>query len=192
MQEIHIIKSRRRSLSISVTPREEVIVRAPVFLSDAELRRIIDEKTPWIRTKLENVRNINRQSANEGFLSGEDIKRLTEEAAEYIPGRCRYYAKLIGVGYGRISIRHQKTRWGSCSSEGSLSFNCLLMLCPPGAIDSVVVHELCHRKHMRHSRDFYAEIRKVFPEYDKWNKWLRENGAVLLCRMAGKRISGEA
>ena len=95
-----------------------------------------------------------------------------------IPERVRHFAPLIGVDYGRITIRCQRTRWGSCSAKGNLSFNCLLMLLPNEVVDSVVVHELCHRKHMNHSPLFYAEIERVFPEYRKCSKWLKENGGM--------------
>ena len=96
------------------------------------------------------------------------------------------YADLMGVTYGTVSIRAQKTRWGSCSSKGNLNFNCLLMLTPDEVIDSVVVHELCHRKHMDHSKEFYDEVLRVFPDYRKWDKYLKDNGRKLL-----ERISGE-
>ncbi len=96
----------------------------------------------------------------------EEIYTLAQKALEYIPKRVEYYAKKIGVTYGRITIRNQKTRWGSCSSKGNLNFNCLLMLTPPETIDSVVVHELCHRKHMNHSPAFYKEVYKAYPDYE--------------------------
>ena len=89
----------------------------------------------------------------------------------------------MGVTYNRITIRHQKTRWGSCSSQGNLNFNCLLMLTPPEVIDSVVVHELCHRKEMNHSDRFYAEVLRVFPNYPKCRKWLKDNGSLLMMRL---------
>lgn len=101
-----------------------------------------------------------------------------EKAQVVIPERVRHFAPLIGVDYGRITIRCQRTRWGSCSAKGNLSFNCLLMLLPNEVVDSVVVHELCHRKHMNHSPLFYAEIERVFPEYRKCSKWLKENGGM--------------
>ena len=90
---------------------------------------------------------------------------------------------MVGTDYGRVTIRCQRTRWGSCSAKGNLNFNCLLLLAPPEALDSVVVHELCHRKHMNHSAAFYAEVLRVFPDYRKWNGWLREHGAALLARV---------
>ena len=96
-----------------------------------------------------------------------------------------YYASIIGVSYGKVTIRKQKTRWGSCSARGDLNFNCLLMLTPPEVIDSVVVHELCHRKEMNHSRKFYGEVLRAFPDYRKWDKWLKDNGRMLLMRAQG-------
>ena len=93
-------------------------------------------------------------------LSEEDMKALADKAVRIIPERVRYYAPLIGVTYGRITIRNQRTRWGSCSAKGNLNFNCLLMLAPPEVLDSVVVHELCHRKEMNHSKQFYEEVRR--------------------------------
>lgn len=116
-------------------------------------------------------------------LSIDDIKNLANMAMKVIPERVEFYALKIGVTYGRITIRNQRSRWGSCSSKGNLNFNCLLMLTPPEVIDSVVVHELCHRKEMNHSEKFYKEVLKAFPDYWKWDKWLKENGNLLMKRM---------
>jgi len=107
---------------------------------------------------------------------------LADEALRVIPERVRYYAPLVGVTVRGITIRNQRTRWGSCSSKGNLNFNCLLMLTPAEVIDSVVVHELCHRIEMNHSPRFYAEIRRVYPDYDKWNRWLKDNGPAIMAR----------
>jgi len=89
------------------------------------------------------------------------------------------------VTYGRITIRNQKTRWGSCSSKGNLNFNCLLMLAPPEVLDYVVVHELCHRMEMNHSKRFWSLVETVLPDYREQEKWLKGEGAVLLRRMLG-------
>ena len=118
-------------------------------------------------------------------LTAEEIRALAAKALEVIPKRVAYYAPLMGETYNRITIRNQKTRWGSCSSKGNLNFNCLLMLCPPEVIDSVVVHELAHRREMNHSKRFYAHVLRVYPDYYKWNKWLKENGPALIRRMTG-------
>ena len=79
-------------------------------------------------------------------------------------------------------IRLQKSRWGSCSVDRNLNFNCLLVLMPPEILDSVVVHELCHRRHMNHSKEFYDEVLRIFPDYKRCNKWLKQNGGVFFKR----------
>ena len=94
-------------------------------------------------------------------------------------------AEKIGVSYGTVTIRCQKTRWGSCSAKGNLNFNRLLADMPAWILDSVVAHELCHRKFMNHSRRFYSELKKAYPDYARRQKWLKENGSLYLQR-AGK------
>ena len=181
-----IIRSNRKTISIQIDREANVIVRAPYRVSEREIRRFLAEKEAWIRKHQEKIRA--QEKAFEGIkpLTREEIEMLADQAMKVIPERVAYYAKKIGVTYGRITIRNQKTRWGSCSSKGNLNFNCLLMLTPPEVIDSVVVHELCHRKEMNHSAKFYDEIYRVCPAYDKWNRWLKENGPLLLRRMTGK------
>ena len=105
---------------------------------------------------------------------------MTEEAKKMIPPLVEKYAALMGVTYGRVTIRHQKSRWGSCSSKGNLNFNCLLMLTPPECVEYVVIHELCHRKHMNHSAFFWAEVKRVMPDYAIWEKWLRTKGKYII------------
>ena len=83
----------------------------------------------------------------------------------------------------RLTIRHQKTLWGSCTPAGNLNFNCLLMLAPEEVRDYVVVHELCHLKHMDHSRAFWRAVEKALPGYRQQRKWLKENGHSLLARL---------
>ena len=117
------------------------------------------------------------------FASKGTWNALSEKAKQIISERVKYYASEIGVTYNRITIRCQRTRGGSCSSKGNLNFNCLLVLFDREIIDSVVVHELCHRKHMNHSARFYKEVEAVFPEYKRCHKWLNENGGIYLERL---------
>ena len=116
-------------------------------------------------------------------LTMKDIRKLADQASVVIPKRVEYFAEKIPVTYGRITIRNQKTRWGSCSSKGNLNFNCLLMLAPPEVLDYVVVHELCHRKEMNHSERFWREVENILPDYRERKKWLKENGGRLIARM---------
>ena len=86
------------------------------------------------------------------------IRRLVEQ-------RVFFYSELMGISYGRISMRNQKTRWGSCSSDGNLNFNCRLLYVPLELLDYVVVHELAHRRHMNHSPEFWREVERYMPDY---------------------------
>ena len=176
-----LVRSRRKTLSIEVNRDLEVIVRAPKWVAKRDIRYFVDEKEGWIKKTIARLEKEKRTIGDEPEqrLSVEEMNDLIRQARKVIPERVRYYAPRVGVTYGRITIRHQKTRWGSCSAKGNLNFNCLLMLAPPEVLDAIVVHELCHRKEMNHSEKFYREVYRVYPDYDKWNRWLKEHGRQL-------------
>ena len=179
-----LIRSNRKSIAIEVRP-EGVLVRAPCQATQTQIEGFLQQKADWIRKAQSKIATASPPPPVENPLSLEEIRDLANRALAYIPTRVKHYAPLISVSYGRITIRNQRSRWGSCSTKGNLNFNCLLMLTPPEVIDSVVVHELCHRKEMNHSKAFYAEVLRVFPDYWKWDKWLKENGDKLMRRMIG-------
>lgn len=121
-----------------------------------------------------------KRRTNSQYAKSEDLILLKSQAKAYIPQRVEHFAKIIGVNYKNVQIRCQRTLWGSCSSSGTLSFNCLLMKCPPSVIDYVVVHELCHRIHMNHSKAFWQEVEKYCPDYKTQRAWLKSQGLFLL------------
>lgn len=174
-----IIKSNRKTLAIQIK-NGEVIVRAPFCVSVKAIESFLSSHEEWIERKLSEQK---KAEAFDDYLSDEELSKLTEMAKEYIIPRVEYYSEIVGVKYGNIKIRHQKTRWGSCSSKGNLNFNCLLMLTPHEVIDCVIVHELCHLKEMNHSKRFYAEVLKAYPEYYKWNSILKENERSIMKRL---------
>ena len=179
---IQVIQSKRKTISIELKT-DRILVKAPQRMSKQEIYGFVMEKKDWIEKHVKIMQERSKNMENVLPYTAEEIKSLAEKAVAVIPQRVKHYAEIIGVDYGRITIRNQKTRWGSCSSKGNLNFNCLLMLFPDDVIDSVVVHELCHRKHMNHSAAFYAEVEKVFPEYRRCQKWLKENGGAYLRRL---------
>jgi len=178
-----VVRSRRRTLSMELTD-EGLLIRAPQFAAKAQIDRFIRQNRSWIEKRLKKLKARQEQLADVVPLTDEELNELKKEASKVIPERAAYYAQIIGVSYGRITIRCQKTRWGSCSRKGNLNFNCLLMLAPPEVLDSVVVHELCHLLEMNHSARFYASVRKAYPEYDRWNRWLKDNGPLLMAKAA--------
>ena len=182
---IRVIRSSRKTIALQITPEGEILLRAPLRTSEAQLRRFVEDKTPWLEKHLAQVRERQRQARQEGVLSSEELHALADRAMEVIPQRVAHFAPLVGVRYGRITIRNQRTRWGSCSGKGNLNFNCLLMLAPPEVLDYVVVHELCHRLDMNHSDRFWAQVERCCPGWREHRRWLREHGDALLRRMTG-------
>ncbi len=180
--KISIIRSNRKTLSIQLK-HGEIIARAPLRMKDKEIYNFIETKKLWIDKNLAKIEEREKVIGVAEPFTKEEIKALAERTKIIIAERVQHYSPKIGVTYNRVTIRCQRTRWGSCSSKGNLNFNCLLALFPLEIIDSVVVHELCHRKHMNHSPQFYAEIEKVFPEYKRCNKWLKDNGGVYMARL---------
>lgn len=182
---IQVKRSRRKTICLQILDGDTLLLKAPYQASDADIQAFLNSHQRWISTHLQKRREEDAKASITPRLTKSDIQRLAEQALQYIPERVRYYAPKIGVTYGSITIRNQTSRWGSCSSKGNLNFNCLLMLTPKEVIDSVIVHELCHRKEMNHSPRFYAEIYKVFPDYDRWDQWLKENGKEIIRSMTG-------
>lgn len=182
--EITLIRSCRKSLAIEITPELQVVVRAPARMPVREINAFVQEKDDWIRAHLQRMAEKKRlrEQHREQALSKEELQELATQAMKLIPQKVRYYAQIIGVTYGRITIRNQRTRWGSCSGKGNLNFNCLLLLMPEEVLDYVVVHELCHRKEMNHSARFWEEVEKILPDYRQRRKWLKDNGGRIMDR----------
>ena len=180
MEITYIIqKSRRRSIAVRVLPDNRVLVKAPYRTPESMVQEFLITKKEWITNQIEKQSREVQKAESLGLLSDDEIRQIKKNARKILPERVKYWAEKIGVTYGRISIRLQSSRWGSCAQNGNLNFNCLLVIMPPEIMDSVVVHELCHRKYMNHSKDFYAEIERVFPEYKRCNKWLRKTAVFI-------------
>ena len=180
--QINIIYSSRKSIAIELKP-DAILVRAPKGMSKRQINTFLNEKRPWIEKHLAKMQERKELLDQLPPFTIDEIRKLADEAKHVIPDKVKKFAPIVGVDYGRITIRNQRSRWGSCSSKGNLNFNCLLMLFPEEVLDYVVVHELCHRKHMDHSAQFYAEVERVFPEYRRCQKWLKENGGLYLNRL---------
>ena len=136
----------------------------------------VNQKQEWVLGCLERTKEYREQKPLSADLSESKRNVYIRKAKETITKRVSYFARLMGVSYRNITIREQKTRWGSCSSEKNLNFNWKLILAPPEVLDYVVVHELCHLKEMNHSKAFWDEVGKVMPEYETYKLWLKENG----------------
>ena len=161
--EFKLIRTNRKTVAIQVNPDLSITVRAPRYASKREIDRIVEKNETWIYKHIEIIKKnkADYEALNVEKLTSEEIKTLAEQTLKLIPQRVEYFARQVGVDYGR-----------------NLNFNCLLMLAPAEILDYVVVHELCHRKEMNHSKAFWAEVEKVLPDYRESVKWLKEKGIV--------------
>ena len=176
--DYQIKRSSRKTLAIHITPAGEVEVRCPMTMPRATVEAFVESKRGWIGKHLQAI----SAKPKEPELTEDEHRALARQAKAVFPERVMHFAPLVGVSHGRITVRCQRSRWGSCSSKGNLNFNYLLMLAPPEVLDYVVVHELCHQKEMNHSPRFWAEVERVLPDYRTQKQWLKDNGTQLMGR----------
>ena len=107
----------------------------------------------------------NKRKKTQGKKSQEHYLQYREQARQVIVARVEYYAQKYGFTYKRIAIKNTSTRWGSCSSLRNLNFNYRLVFLDQELLDYIVVHELCHLRHMNHSKEYWEEVKKILPDY---------------------------
>ena len=187
-----LIRSNRKSISVEIQRDGTALVRAPRWSPKFEIDAFVLSHEEWIREQQAKMAIQFIEDAWTPKLTTAEIKSLAKTARLDIKYRIERWAPIVAPDSAwanitdrkpRLSIRHQKTLWGSCTREGNLNFNCLLMLAPEDVRDYIVVHELCHLKHMNHSRAFWNLVERAMPNYREQKKWLKENGHLLLARL---------
>lgn len=217
--EYELIRSRRRTVSITVGADGRVVVRAPQRLARRDIDAMVGEKRRWIEEKLALVRHRAQLHPRREAASGEQLLYLgqplllvfsdhirrperlqntlalpkalqakadravqawyRQEALEYLRSRVEHFSRVYAIPYASVGVTAARRRWGSCSAAGSINFAWRLILCPPEVIDYVVVHELCHVRHLNHSAAFWAQVGGILPDYRRQIQWLKDNSAIL-------------
>ena len=172
MTEYKIIRSKRKSVSIEVNRQLEVIVRAPFFVSQGQIDKIVNSKRDWIDNAKKRVAI---KTQNYTPPTKEQIEALRKSAEEYIPSRVEYFSDIMNLKPISVKITSAKTRFGSCSGKNRLCFSLYLMQKPLMAVDYVIVHELAHIKYKNHGKHFYLLIEKYMPDYKERNKLLKDS-----------------
>ena len=172
---ISVIRSARKSLGLEVRDANTVLARIPTRVSDRELKDFVENHRSWIleKTAVMAEREENRKSTPAPppeLLSKTDRMKIQLKIGK----RVRHYCETMGVTVGYVTVKNQKTRWGSCSAKGNVNFNYQLAFLPEELLDYVVIHELAHRRHMDHSRTFWAEVEKYCPDYLERREQLKE------------------
>lgn len=188
--DVIIIRSKRRTLGLRVTDDGLVEVRAPLRCPKRDIDAFVTAYSGWIAERQKQALELKSRAEAAGALTEKDIAALAASMKTALPGKLDCYSSILGVSYGRVTVRCQKSKWGSCTNNGNLNFNCLLMLAPDEVLDYVIVHELCHIKHHDHSKAFWAEVAGVLPDYKARRAWLKKNGALLTARANAGKASG--
>lgn len=183
METIKIVKSNRKTFSLEVKRDGSVILRAPIFASNRQIEEFYNKNKAWLEKHIIENEKRTEESRFYPAFTEDEIKALKARAKQYIPKRVEYWAEIIGVKYNSVSIRAQKTRWGSCSSKGNLNFNCLLMLTDTEAIDYVIIHELCHIKELNHSKHFWLLVETYMPNYKEVQKRIKSMELQIFSRL---------
>lgn len=168
--EYKLVRSKRKTLSIEINENCEIIIRAPLKMSEHEIEKFILEKLDWIRKSLEKMKV---RAENRRIYTDEDIKALYKKAKELLPERVKYWASVTGFMPTGVKITGAKKRFGSCSPKNSLCFSVYLFDYPMEAIDYVIVHELCHIREHNHSPAFWALVNKYLPDYKERQNLLK-------------------
>jgi predicted metal-dependent hydrolase len=173
---IEVRRSRRaRRWTLSVPWGAPTRLTIPAWLPDQEVERIVDEHREWIAA--ERARQRPRLRLDPRHVSEAEARRAARELVAML---IEDEARELGVEPKLIQIRDQRSRWGSCSTRGTLSFNWRLVLAPFEVLDYVVVHELCHLRVPDHSRRFWRLVETRRPEWRAQRDWLHEHGPELL------------
>ena len=163
-----LIKTKRKSISLSVNNELQVIVRAPIHVNKRFIDSFVEKHAQWIEKQKKIIQDRNNNRAKENM---ENLKTL---ARDLLPKRVKYYSDIMGVSTSGIKITSAKSRWGSCSYKNSLCFSYRVMLLPLELIDLIVVHELAHIRVKDHSKRFYDEVHKYMPDYNTKKQNLRK------------------
>lgn len=164
-----VVYSSRKTISLCIKD-EGLVVRAPFRTSEKKIEEIVLKHSAWIEKHLAKRKS---RLDKEEMLTDSEVRDIKKRAKIVLGNKTAYYAEIMGLKYGRMTITSAKTRFGSCSSKGNISYSYRLMLYPEAAIDYVVVHELAHLVEMNHSPAFYEVVRTVLPDYKERKKLLR-------------------
>jgi hypothetical protein len=168
------VSPRAKHLRLTISNQGSVVITIPRGFSLSKAWDFVAEKESWIQKKLRQVRS---QKPKYAYPSGIQAYKKYHKAAEtLVRHRIIQYNNFYRFKYRSISIRNQKTRWGSCSNRGNLQFNYQIMFLPIHLADYLIVHELCHLSAMNHSLNFWQLVEKTIPDYKLRRKELRTLG----------------
>ncbi|MCC7469786.1 MAG: M48 family metallopeptidase [Bacteroidetes bacterium] len=168
--------NRAKHLRISIHPGGEVVVTIPRNISDKIVENFLQEKRPWIDRKKNLMEQYPKKT--ELKLSKKERNNLKEQTRIFVQDKLHFFNRNYKYSWNKISIREQKTRWGSCSQKKNLNFNSKIALLPEKLAEYIVVHELCHLGEFNHSKRFWNLVEKILPDYKQRRSDLKTEGII--------------
>lgn len=165
------VSSRARHLRITVRPGGAVVITRPRRVSEATAIAFLQSKKSWLLRATSKMKQVAPPIS--AAVRHQEYRARKERAAALVAERLAVLAPRYGFTYRRVVIRNQKTRWGSCSRRGTLSFNYRILDLSPALVDYLIVHELCHLKEMNHSARFWELVAREVPGYRADRRELR-------------------
>lgn len=168
------INKQVKGIKFAIYNNGELAITTPRPIRDSLLERLIVGQADWIIKKISHFKSQSQPAVlRDNKKKYKDYKKTALFLAQ---SRLEYFNQIYGFKYNRISIRNQKTRWGSCSKKGNLNFNYKIALLPKQLADYIVVHELCHLQEFNHSPKFWNLVARMYPNYLAARKELRKIG----------------
>lgn len=163
--------SKAKNLRLTIYPGGELIATKPVNISQQAVDDFIKQKADWIFKKIDYSKKL---LVNSKQNSRQEYKKYKDQAFKFVTERINYYNKFYCFGFNQVRIKNQKTRWGSCSGKSNLNFNYKIIFLPSDLADYLIVHELCHLKELNHSKDFWALVARIIPDYKEKRKKVKK------------------
>lgn len=173
--EYNVIRSKRKTLALVITPQGEIVVRSPLRCSEKLIESFVHSHEAWINKNLAKV-EARRKNAAAYEIDEAEAAEYIRRAKEYLPLRTQYWSEITGLHPAYVRITSAEKRFGSCNGKNGICYSYRLMAYPEKAVDYVIVHELAHIKHKNHGAEFYKLIERYMPDYREYEKILKHKG----------------
>ena len=208
METYQLIRSRRKTVSLTVNERGEAVVRAPFAMPEREISDFVQKHAAWLQKKRDDCSRAalvtfadgtslrlfgrdyrvctgrSRVAGDELFLpaAGREralVRLLKRLTAQEMGEKTKEIAEKFGFRYLAVRVSSARSRWGSCNRKGTIAYSFRVAFLPAELAEYVAVHELCHTRHFDHGKAFWAEVERILPDWKRRRKQLRDHGAVM-------------
>ena len=173
------VNKHSKYIRLAINHEGRVVVTTPRYVPQFIINNFLIQKSDWILNKIEYFLHFKGVLPKSKKETKKDYLEYKDRALQIAQERLEYFNTLYNYKWSKITIKNQKTRWGSCSKKGNLNFNYKIVLLPEKARDYIIVHELCHLGEFNHSRNFWNLVAKTLPDYLEIRRNLRKIGYTL-------------